>query len=99
MVQQQKIIKELNELKNYLVKTNSPLNFINVINECLEIISNPLPTAAIEQEDFLPLESFSSPQIVIKNSTLIISSDTLATALNIPPSNTENLEENSNGVV
>lgn len=98
---QNKMIDGLSTLKDYLIKKEAPTHFINLINDCSQYISVPIPVATLTQEDFMPLENTlkekTAVNISINNSTIIMPSKVITDCLAIPPSFSERHEDNSNG--
>ena len=94
---QKEMIKNLKELKNHLLLHNAPINFINLINDCIEYISIPIPVAELKQEDLMPVSDKPTVYIEIKDSTLILSPDNITDYISIPPSLQKNNKNSSNG--
>lgn len=84
--QQEEMIEGLNQLKNFLITTNLETDFINLINDCIEYISMPIPIASLTQEDFQPINSKPSVHMEFHNPNIILSVENISDFIeHIPP--------------
>jgi len=96
--QQEEMIEGLNQLKNFLITTNLETDFINLINDCIEYISMPIPIASLTQEDFQPINSKPSVHMEFHNPNIILSVENISDFIeHIPPSFFSKTEKFSNG--